>query len=134
MTVCDVWWRYDELAGFLQFAGGAAFNIGIRKPMPDQFRHGHQALVRVPKDPRLDLLAQLREGFRLLGTAGPHPGCIKAAAGRAADHTIRCGVCPPAFPRRIKKGQEFDLSRPASLEEVSSMIIRGMGHVGFDTT
>ncbi len=28
MTVCDVWWRYDELAGFLQFAGGAAFNMG----------------------------------------------------------------------------------------------------------
>ena len=28
MTVCDVWWRYNELAGFLQFAGGAAFNMG----------------------------------------------------------------------------------------------------------
>jgi hypothetical protein len=82
MTVCDIWWKYNELAGFLQFAGGAAFNIGIRKN--DQFRCCHQARVGVPKDPRRDLLAQLREGFRLLGTAGPHPGCVKAKAGRAS--------------------------------------------------
>ncbi len=88
----------------------------------------------VPKDPRFDLLAQLREGFRLLGTAGPHPGCINAGAGRAANYSTRCNVCPPAFPRRFKKGQEFDLSRPASSEEVSAMIVRGMQHVGFDTT
>jgi hypothetical protein len=112
--------------------GGAAFNIGIRKN--DQFRNGHQPRLGVPKDPRFDLLAQLREGFRLLGTAGPHPGCIKAASGRATDYTIRCCVCPPAFPRRIKKGQEFDHSRPASSEEVSAMIIRSMEHVSFDTT
>ena len=133
MTVCDIWWRFDELAGFLQFAGGAAFNIGIRKN--DQFRCGHQARVGVPKDPRLDLLAQLREALRLLGTLGPHPGCVKSkAAGRAANHTVRCNVCPPVFPRRIKKGQEFDLSRPATSAEVSASIIRGMQHVGFDTT
>jgi len=132
MTTCDMWWNYDELAGFLQFAGGAAFNIGIRKN--DQFRTGHQPRVGVPKDPRLDLIAQLRECFRLLGTAGPFPGCIKAGAGRAVNYSTRCNACPPAFPRRIKKGQEFDLSRPASSEEVSAMIVRGMQHVGFDTT
>ncbi len=88
----------------------------------------------VPKDPRFDLLAQLREALRLLGTLGPHPGCVKAKASRAVDHTVRCNVCPPAFPRRVKKGQEFDLSRPASSAEVSAMIIRGMQQVGFDTT
>ena len=132
MTTCDIWFDYDALAGFLQFVGGAAFNIGIRKN--DQFRLGHQARVGTPKDPRFDLLAQLREGFRLLGTAGPHPGCIKAGAGRALNYSTRCNVCPPAFPRRIKKGQEFDLSRPASSEEVSAMIVRGMQHVGFDTS
>ncbi len=67
--------------------------------------------------PKTPLLAQLREALRLLGTAGPHPGCIKAGAGRAANYSTRCNVCPPAFPRRItvKKGQEFDLSRPAPL-------------------
>jgi hypothetical protein len=55
MTTCDIWFDYDAVAGFLQFVGGAAFNIGIRKN--DQFRLGHQARVGVPKDPRLDLLA-----------------------------------------------------------------------------
>jgi hypothetical protein len=45
-----------------------------------------------------------------------------------------CNVCPPAFPRGIKKGQEFDLCRQASSEEVSAIIVRGMQHIGFDTT
>ena len=128
LQVCDIWWRYDELAGYLRFAGGAAFNVKVRKN--DQFRKGHQARVGVPKDPRFDLLAQLREAFRLLGTGpDPQPGCSKHA-----EPGAYCGACSPMFPRRTKRGQEFDLSRPASSEEMSAMIVRGLGHVGFDTT
>ena len=126
LQTCDVWWRYDEGAGFLMFIGGAAFNIKIRKN--DQFRQGHQPRVGVPKDPRFDVLAQLAEAIRLMGTQ-PRAGCTKVA-----EPGVPCRVCPPLFPRRIKKGQEFDLSRPATSPEMSAMIIRGLGHVGYDTT
>ncbi len=42
-------------------------------------------------------------------------------------------MCPPLLPRRIKKGSKFDLSKQASSAEISAAIIRGLGHVGFDT-
>ena len=126
LQTCDIWWRYDELAGYLQFTGGAAFDVKVRKN--DQFRFGHQARVGVARDPRLDILAQLREIIRLLDS-GPRPGCTKNA-----ERGVPCAVCPPLFPRRIKRGQEFDFSRPASSGEMSAMISRGLGHVGFDTS
>lgn len=126
LQVCDVWWRFDERAGFLPFVGGAAFNIAFRKN--DQQRKGHQPRVGVPKDPRFDVLAQLAEVIRLLQTT-PRPGCTKHA-----DPSVPCPACPPLFPRRHKKGQEFDLSRQATSTEMSAMIVRGLGHVGFDTS
>jgi hypothetical protein len=81
----------------------------------------------VPKDKRFDLLAQTREALRLLGTQ-PSPLC-DGRFNRGAS----CPHCPPLFPRRIKKGTEFDLSRSATSQEVSSMIISALAHVGFNT-
>jgi hypothetical protein len=81
----------------------------------------------VPLDKRFDALGQLREAIRLLGT-GPHPDCKQRF-----DHSISCNVCSPLFPRRIKKGTEFDLSRQATSSEISAMIIAGLADVGFNT-
>jgi hypothetical protein len=126
LQVCDVWWRFDERAGYLQHTGGAAFNIKVRKN--DQFRQGHQSRIGVALDPRLDALAQLAAVMQLLGT-GRRAGCTKTREPGAP-----CPVCPPLFPRRINRGQDFDLSRTASSEEMSAMITRGLGHIGLDTS
>ncbi len=94
----------------------------------DQFRFGHQARFGVPKDGRFDVLAQTRDACRLLQTQ-PHPACD-----RRLDTTVPCRACAPLFPRRIKNGTEFDLSRQVTSPEISAMIIRGLSHVGFDTS
>jgi hypothetical protein len=103
----------------------AAYNIKVRKN--DQFRAGHWARVGIPKDKRFDLLTQTREAIRLLGTA-PGPECDSRF-----DRGVPCRHCAPLFPRRIKKGTEFDLSRQATSPEISAMIISGLVHVGFNT-
>jgi hypothetical protein len=126
LQTCDIWWQYDFLVGgWAEFRDCAAYNIKVRKN--DQFRKGHNARVGVPKDKRFDLLAQTREAIRLLGTA-PGPECD----GRF-DRGVPCRHCAPLFPRRIKKGTEFDLSRQATSPEISAMIISGLAHVGFNT-
>ena len=126
LQVCDVWWRFDDRAGFPLHAGGAAINIGVRKN--DQFRHGHQARIGVAKDPRLDALAQLAAVMDLLGT-GRRAGCSKER-----EPGSPCSACGPLFPRRINKGQDFDLSRTATSAEMSAMVLRGVGHIGLDTS
>jgi hypothetical protein len=127
LQTCDIWRDFDFLrGGWQQFKGGAAYNIKIRKN--DQFRFGHQPRVGVPADPRFDVLAQTGEACRLLQTL-PRPNCD-----RRTDTSVPCRACAPLFPRRIKNGTEFDLSRPASSAEISAMIIRGLAHVGFDTS
>ncbi len=86
----------------MRYADGVAYDIKVRKN--DQFRHRHQACVGVPKDKHFDLLAQqTREAMLLLGTQ-PSPLCD----GRF-NRGVSCPHCPPLFPRRIKKGTEFDL-------------------------
>ncbi len=61
----------------------------------------------VHKDKRYYLLAQTREAMLLLGTQ-PSQLCN----GRF-NWGVPCLHCPPLFPRRIKKGTKFDLSRSA---------------------
>jgi hypothetical protein len=119
LQVCDVWLNYDWLAGYQQFVDGTAYNVKVRKN--DQFRQGHQPRCGRPKDPRLDVTAQLLEMMRQLG-------CTKRA-----EPGSPCPRCPPLFPRRINGGRNFDLSRQPSSEELSAMIVRGLGHVGVDT-
>ena len=93
----------------------------------DQFRHGHQCRISIPKDKRFDLLAQTREALRLLGTLQGLDCEVRF------DHIVPCRHCAPLFPRRFKKGTEFDLSRQATSPEISAMIISGLAHVGFNT-
>jgi hypothetical protein len=70
----------------------------------------------------------------------PKPGRRAACSGpsRTLLATVaRTPLCPAArllFPRRIKNGTEFDLTRQATSPEISAMIIRGLSHVGFDTS
>ena len=123
LKTCDIWWCYDFIfSGWTRFRDGAAYNIKIRKN--DNFRRGHYPRVGVPRDGRFDLLGQTREMIRLLGT-GPHPDCKQRF-----DHSITCDVCYPLFPRRIKRGTEFDLTRQATSAEISAMIIAGLADVG----
>ena len=51
------------------------------------------------------------------------------------DSTVasRADTAPPLFPRRIKKGTEFDLSWSATSPEISAMIVSALAHVGFNT-
>jgi hypothetical protein len=65
--------------------------------------------------------------IRLIGS-GPHPDCKQRF-----DHSITCDVCYPLFPRRIKRGTEFDLTRQATSAEISAMIIAGLADVGLNT-
>jgi hypothetical protein len=126
LQTCDIWRGYDfTVGGWAEFKDGAAYDIKVRKN--DNFRAGHQARVGVPKDGRFDLLAQTTEALRLLGTT-PGPLCD----GRF-DRGVPCRHCPPLFPRRIKKGTEFDFSRQATSPEISAMIISGLAYVGFNT-
>ena len=128
LKTCDVWYGFDWIVGgWSEFRHGAAYNIKVRKN--DNFRHGHQARVGLPKDGRFDLLGQTREATRLLGTQ-PRPDCDQRFT---ANRSVPCSVCAPLFPRRIKKGTEFDLSRHATSPEISAMIVAGLKDVGFNT-
>ena len=60
--------------GICSSGGGAAFDIKVREN--DQFRHSHQFRVCVARDPRFNVLAQLVDAIRLLGT-GPRQGSTK---------------------------------------------------------
>jgi hypothetical protein len=118
---CDIWWGYDyTVGGWAEFKAGAAYDIKVRKN--DNVRAWRQARVGVPKDGRYDLLAQTKGALRLLGTT-PGPLCDGCTL----------PSLPSAFPRRIKKGTEFDLSKQATSPEISAMILSGLAHVGFNT-
>ena len=82
----------------------------------------------VPRDKRCDLLGQTREAILLLGME-PGPNCEARF-----DSKTQCRYCPPLFPRRVKKGSEFDLKRHATSPEISAMIIAGLAAVVFNTT
>lgn len=122
---CDLWVDYDGKAGYRRWAGGAAVNVKVRKN--DQFRQGHQPRVGVPRDPRLDLVKQLRAFMSEVGN-GPRRGCTKRS-----DPQSICPFCPPLFPRSTDKGRSLDLSRQPTPAEASAMVVRGLGHVGYDT-
>jgi hypothetical protein len=123
---CDISWNHDGKAGYDHLAGGAAFNIRQRKV--DQFRAGHHPRAGVARNPNLDLLRQLRALIDLIGN-GPRPGCRKLL-----EPGSPCPACPPLFPRRIGRSDALDLSRQPTSAEMSQMIVRGLGHVGFDTS
>ena len=123
---CDLWFDFDARAGYSCWKGGAAVNVKVRKN--DQFRHGHQPLIGAASDRRLDLVRQLRAFLRAVGNQ-PRPGCTKSANPQA-----KCPACPPLFPRSLDRGRAFDFSRQPSAEEASAMIVRGLKHVGYDTS
>ncbi len=122
---CDLWVDFDLEAGYQRWAGGAALNVKIRKN--DQFRQGHQPRLGVPRDPRLHVVRQLLAFMRAVGN-GPRPGCTKRA-----DPQCPCPVCPPLFPRSADRGRSFDLSRLPTAGEASAMVVRALGHVGYNT-
>ena len=123
---CDLWLDFDGRAGYSRFRGGAALNVKVQKN--DQFRQGHQPRMGVARDPRLDAIQQLLAIIRLLRLE-PRPGCTKRA-----DPSSHCPTCPPLFPRWSVRAGRFDLSRQPSSEDVSASIVRGLAHVGFDTS
>ena len=82
----------------------------------------------VARDPRLDAIQQLLAIIRLLRLE-PRPGCTKRA-----EPSSHCPTCPPLFPRWSARAGRFDLSRQPSSEDVSASIVRGLAHVGFDTS
>ena len=125
LQACDLWVDFDLEAGYLRWAGGAAVNVKIRKN--DQFRSGHQPRLGVPRDPRFHVVKQLLAFMRAVGNS-PRPGCTKRA-----EPQCPCPVCPPLFPRSTDRGQSFDLSRLPTAGEASDMVVRGLGHVGFNT-
>lgn len=125
LQACDLWVGYDEEAGYTRWAGGAAVNVKVRKN--DNFRQGHQPRLGVPRDPRLHLVRQLVAFMRAVGN-GPREGCTKRA-----NPQCPCPVCPPLFPRSVDRGRSFDLSRVPTAGEASAMVVRGLGHVGFNT-
>ena len=125
LQACDLWVDFDLEAGYQRWAGGAALNVKIRKN--DSFRQGHQPRLGVPKDPRLHVVQQLLAFMRAVGN-GPRPGCTKRA-----EPQCPCPVCPPLFPRSVDRGRVFDLSRLPTAAEASAMVVRALGHIGFNT-
>ena len=126
--VCDVWWDFDTLAGYVQFEGGMALNVPTRKN--DQARRGHHPRAGRAQDPALDLVWQLRNYMNRAGLL-QHAACTK----RARPHA-RCAVCPPLFPLTATSRQH-----PGSLSTkapgptaFSRMIVRGLQATGVDTT
>ena len=122
---CDLWVDFDLEAGYRLWAGGAALNVAIRKN--DQFKQGHQPRLGVPRDPRLHIVKQLLAFMRAVGN-GPRPGCTKRA-----EPQCPCPVCPPLFPRSVDRVRSFDLSRLPTADEASAMVVRALGHVGYNT-
>jgi hypothetical protein len=124
LQTCDLWKRFDEAAGYRKFRGGAAINVKVRKN--DQFRQGHQPRVGTPESPEHDIIASLQDLWAEIGI-GVHSGCAKRRF-----PAQRCPVCPPMFPK--SSGDGFNTSRAPTSSEVSRMIVRGLSHVGFDTS
>jgi hypothetical protein len=124
LQTCDLWRGYDEAAGYRQFRGGAAVNVKVRKN--DQFRQGHQPRLGKARRPEHDVIEGLVSLWAELGI-GNQEGCTKRAFPGQ-----RCPVCPPMFPKSRRDG--FDTSRAPTSSEVSRMIVRVLGHVGFATS
>jgi hypothetical protein len=99
LQVCDLWKRFDELAGYLCFKGVAAVNVKIRKS--DQFPQGHLPSLGVPRNPEYDIIGQLLAFQRDAGLA-VHPGGIKRQ-----HPEQRCSLCPPTFPLTSRDGRGF---------------------------
>ena len=126
MQVCDLWRRFDELAGYLRFKGGAAVNVKIRKN--DQFRQGHQPRLGVPCNPEYDIIRQLVPFQRDAGLV-VQSGCTKRQ-----QPEQRCPLCPPMFRRTSRDGRGFITDRAPFSGDLSNMIVDGLRQVGFDTT
>uniref|UniRef100_A0A6T8CYB4 Tyr recombinase domain-containing protein n=1 Tax=Cryptomonas curvata TaxID=233186 RepID=A0A6T8CYB4_9CRYP len=60
---------------------------------------------------------------------GPREGCTKRVEPQSP-----CLFCPPLFPRTLARSRTFDLSRQPTSDEVSAMAVRGLSHVGYDTS
>jgi hypothetical protein len=126
LQVCDLWRRFDELAGYLRFKGGAAVNVKIRKN--DQFRQGHQPRLGVPRNPEYDIIRQLVAFQRDAGLV-VQPGCTKR------QHLEqRCPLCPPMFTRTSRDGRGFVTDRAPFSGDLPNMIVDGLRQVGFDMT
>jgi hypothetical protein len=52
---------------------------------------------------------------------------------KRAEPQCSCPVCPPLFPRSVDRGRSFDLSRLPTADGASAMVVRTLGHVGFNT-
>jgi hypothetical protein len=123
---CNLWLYYDGQDCYSDFEGGAALNVKIQKN--DQFRQGHQPRMGVAKDARLDAVQQMLAVIRLLSLK-QRQGCSKRA-----EPGSHCPVCPPLFPHWSARANAFDLSRQPSSADVSASIVRGLSHVGSDTS
>ena len=124
--VCDWWKDYDVAAGYDQFVGSAALNISRQKN--DAVRRGHQKRFGRSKDPELDLVDQMSQ-FHLAIGLRPSPQCSKKS-----NPNRRCPDCPPLFPLSHSNRRNFIFHRAPSSNAVADMIVRGLQHIGLDTT
>jgi len=128
VQVCDLWFDFDTLAGYEQFAGGLALNVPFRKN--DQARRGHHPRVGRAQDPALDIAWQLRNYMNRAGLVSL-PACTK----RARPHA-RCPVCPPLFPLSStnRLGPVTLSARTPGPTAFSRMIVKGLHAANVDTT
>lgn len=124
--ICDWWKDYDVAAGYDQFAGSAALNISRQKN--DAVRRGHQKRFGRSNDPELDLVDQMCQ-FHLAIGLRPSPHCSKRS-----NPNRRCPDCPPLFPLSHSNKRDFVLHKAPSSNAVADMIVRGLQHIGLDTT
>ena len=97
------WLKYDRLAGYLKFEGGALINTDIKVRKNDKIREGHRLHI-VLEGPKLDIDDQLTAFWRA-AVLCPHKGYTKCA-----EPQLQCPVCPHL--RSIRKGTMFDLGWP----------------------
>ena len=124
--ICDWWMDYDVAAGYSEFAGSAALNIPRQKN--DAVRRGHQKRFGRSEDPELDIVDQMNQ-FHLAIGLKPSSSCSKRS-----NPNRRCKDCPPLFPLSHSNKRDFILHKAPSSNAVADMIVRGLRHIGLDTT
>ena len=124
--LCDWWPDYDSMAGYPEFAGGAALNISAQKN--DAGRKGAHKRFGKSADPHLDFVDQMRQFHEAAGMR-LHPACRKRERPEQ-----RCAWCPPLWPRARTARVGFDFTKPPSADMVSDWIVLGLKQAGLNTS
>jgi hypothetical protein len=134
LRACDMQYDYDRGRGLDKYDGSAALRVPQRKQ--DQVRKGHNPRIGRSKDPRKDIVYQMR---RYMGANGLR---VSNACHQKGNPGAACANCPPMFPRSkqewrkgtdgVARQRTVLTDQPMSPAGVTAAIRQAMEMVGAD--